>query len=135
MWGSSSGVLDATVFRPDSGLLIVGTDAATGQPNDKHVSTQNYYHALGAVVEPWVYDASFIKLRDARVSFTLPLVMVPGLQAQSLRVSLVGRNLALWAKAPNIDPETALSLSSFQGLELGQLPSSRSLGIQVTVTP
>jgi hypothetical protein len=50
-------------------------------------------------------------------------------------VSLVGRILALWAKVPNIDPETAFSTSTFQGLELGQLPSARTFGIQLTLTP
>ncbi len=135
MWGSYSGVLDATAFRPDSGLLIDGVDIATGNANATNASAQAYYHSLGSITEPWVYDASFVKLREARLSYTMPLTMVSRLQAQSLRVSLVGRNLALWAKAPNIDPETALSTSTFQGMELGQLPSTRSIGIQITLTP
>jgi hypothetical protein len=41
----------------------------------------------------------------------------------------------MWTKAPNIDPETALSASSFQGFELGQLPTTRSLGFQISITP
>jgi hypothetical protein len=50
-------------------------------------------------------------------------------------ISLVGRNLMLWADAPHIDPETAFDAGNAQGFEFGQLPSTRSFGINVTVTP
>ncbi|MDB4890436.1 MAG: TonB-dependent outer membrane protein SusC/RagA [Gemmatimonadetes bacterium] len=133
--GAVSGTLAETVFRPDSGLLISGVDIATGQPNAVHVSTENYYHALGAIGERWIYDASFVKLREARVSFSLPLHFIPVLQAQSVRLSIVGRNLALWADAPNIDPETVLSTATYRGAEMGQLPTAKSVGFQVSLTP
>ncbi|MEO8335681.1 MAG: TonB-dependent receptor plug domain-containing protein [bacterium] len=133
--GAVSGNLAETVVRPDSGLLISGVDLATGQPNAVHVSTEAYYHALGDIGERWIYDASFVKLREARVSFTLPLHFVAALRAQSARVSLVGRNLALWTNAPNIDPETALSTATYRGAEMGQLPTAKSIGLQLSLTP
>ena len=135
LWGATSGSLDETAFRPDTGLLISGIDAVTGAANTQHVTTEEYYHALRAIPERWVYDASVVKLREARISVTVPLHGVPGFRAQSLRGSVIGRNLLMWTKAPNIDPETAVSTSTFQGFELGQLPTTRSLGFQLTITP
>jgi hypothetical protein len=132
--GAYAGVLAETSFRPDTGLLIAGIDVATGAANTLHVSTEGYYHALGAVAERWVYDAGFVKLREARASFALPLHAV-GLHAQTLRVALIGRNLALWTSAPNIDPEFVLSTGSLRGIELGQLPTARAVGIQLSLTP
>jgi hypothetical protein len=132
--GAYAGVLAETSFRPDTGLLISGIDVATGAANTVHVSTEAYYHALGAVAERWVYDAGFVKLREARASFALPLHAV-GLHAQTLRVALIGRNLALWTDAPNIDPEFVLSTGSLRGIELGQLPTARAVGIQLSLTP
>jgi hypothetical protein len=41
----------------------------------------------------------------------------------------------MWSKAPNIDPETAVSTWGIQGFELGQLPTTRSVGVQITITP
>jgi hypothetical protein len=41
----------------------------------------------------------------------------------------------MWAKAPNIDPETALSSTAVQGIEMGQLPTVRSIGLQISLTP
>jgi hypothetical protein len=50
-------------------------------------------------------------------------------------VSLIGRNLWLKANVPNIDPETAFDASNVQGLEYGQMPTPRSFGFAVSVTP
>jgi TonB-dependent SusC/RagA subfamily outer membrane receptor len=133
--GITSGSFAETGFRPDSGLLIAGVDAATGKPNTQRVSAQDYYHSLGAIQEAWVYDASFVKLRDVRLTVVFPLRSWPVLTAQSIRASLIARNLAMWSKAPNIDPETALSTTTLQGVELGQLPTARSIGVQVSLTP
>lgn len=133
--GVTSGSYAATAFRPDSGLLIAGIDVATGKANTQHVTAEDYYHSLGQIQEAWVYDASFVKLRDVRLTLAFSLRSWPVLTAQSVRASLIGRNLAMWAKAPNIDPETALSTSSLQGVEMGQLPTARSIGLQLSLTP
>jgi hypothetical protein len=133
--GGYSGTLAETIVRPDSGLLIAGTDIATGKQNTVHVTTEDYYHALGDITERWIYDASFVKLREARLSFSVPLHFISAVSSQSLRISLVGRNLALWTDAPNIDPETVLSTSTFRGAEMGQLPTSKSIGLQFSLTP
>jgi hypothetical protein len=135
MAGAYAGVLLETSFRPDTGLLINGLDVATASKNTVHVSTEDYYHSLGPITERWVYDASFVKLREARASVTLPLQFIPALRVQSLRASIIGRNLAMWAKAPNIDPETVLSTSAFRGAEMGQLPTTKSIGFQLSLTP
>jgi TonB-dependent SusC/RagA subfamily outer membrane receptor len=133
--GMTSGSFAETASRPDSGQAFAGVDAATGKANTVRATTQAYYTALLPIQEAWIYDASFMKLRDLRISFSWPLRGLTPFAAQSVRVSLIGRNLAMWSKAPNIDPETALSTSSFQGVELGQLPSIRSFGLQFSLTP
>src|SRR6185503_16653901 len=60
-WGVTSGSFDETAFRPDTGLLIAGVDAVTGNANTQHVTTEDYYHALRAIPERWVYDANVAK--------------------------------------------------------------------------
>jgi hypothetical protein len=135
MWGAVYGNLAETEFRPDTGIVIAGTDAATNQPNETHVSTEDYYHALGAIAERWVYSASFVKLRELRVGTSFGVPSMGGFQNSRVEVSLIGRNLGMWAKAPNIDPEAVISTSSYQGFELGQPPRTRSLGLQITVVP
>jgi hypothetical protein len=141
MWGSYAGILANTEFRPDSGLLIQGINrgantAGSGTPNTRHVRTEDYYHSLYSIQEAWIYDASFVKLREARVGFAIPARYLRSANVSNARLSLVGRNLALWgSKIPNVDPETAFGTANFQGIEMGQLPTARSIGFQLSVTP
>jgi hypothetical protein len=135
LWGSHAGTLESTVAGREDSLLIAGMDSVTGGTNATKVSAEDYFHALAVIHEPWVFDASVTKLREARLSYERPTRFLPGFREHTLRVSLIGRNLLLWAKAPNIDPETALSSGVFQGFEMGQLPSVRSLGLQLSITP
>ncbi|HMC56793.1 MAG TPA: TonB-dependent receptor plug domain-containing protein [Gemmatimonadaceae bacterium] len=135
LWGSYSGTLSSTLNGRETGFVIPGVDSVSGAANSTQVTGQDYYHALGAIQERWVYDATYLKLRNARITYELPLDFVPFYRQQSARISIVGRNLWTWAKAPNIDPETAVSGAVFQGFELGQLPGARSIGLQLSVTP
>jgi len=50
-------------------------------------------------------DASFLKLRNATVGYTLPANIAQTLSMRSLRLYLSGRNLYTWTKADNYDPE------------------------------
>jgi hypothetical protein len=134
LWGSYAGTLSSTAFRPDSGLLITGIDATTGRANVVHVSTQDYYHALGAIQEPWIYSASYFKLRDATFSVAIP-TFVGKIPVEGLTFSVIGRNLFMWTRAPNIDPEGVFSPYQLRGVEMGQLPATRSVGFQVTLVP
>jgi hypothetical protein len=133
-WGNYSGTFATTAFRPDSGLLVVGTDAVTGGANTQHVSAEDYFHALGAIQEAWIYSATFVKLREARVTIAIPTTRLR-LPFARVAASLVGRNLYLSTDAPNIDPESVFSPYQLRGVEMGQLPATKSVGFQLTVTP
>jgi hypothetical protein len=136
MWGSYAGILEETAFRPDTGLLIKGWNGPLGRENDVHTRTEDYYHSLYPIQEPWIFDASFFKLREARVAFNIPRRYLTRTRLDNARLSVVGRNLALWGTDnPHIDPETAFSIANFQGIEMGQMPTARSLGFQLTITP
>lgn len=134
-WGSYAGTLASTLVGRDTGLVLAGIDSVSGAPNATNVRAEDYFHALGAIHEAFVYDASYAKLRDVRLSYEMALRFLPGYREQLARISFRGRNLFTWAKAPNIDPETALSVGNFQGFEMGQLPTTRSFGLQLTITP
>jgi TonB-dependent SusC/RagA subfamily outer membrane receptor len=134
-WGSFAGTLESTLQGRESGLLITGLDSITGVANTDSVTAESYFHSLGTIHEAWVFDASYWKLREARLTYSIPLRFVPGFRDHTVRASLVGRNLVTSARAPNIDPETALSAGVFQGFEMGQLPNTRSIGLQISVVP
>jgi TonB-dependent SusC/RagA subfamily outer membrane receptor len=134
LWGSYAGTLESTVVGRD-GMTVAGIDRLTGSPNTTEVTAEEYFHSLATIHEAWVFSASYAKLREARLTYEVPLTFVPGLRGQVGRFSFMARNLFTIADAPNIDPETALSSTSFQGFEMGQLPSTRSVGFVLSITP
>jgi len=108
---------------------------ADGTPNTTKVTAQAYFNSLFQIHEPYVYDASFVKLREVKLGYTAPASVSHRVGVSSLYLALVGRNLWLHTKVPNIDPETAFDNGNAQGLEFGQFPSARSFGFMVNVTP
>jgi len=135
-WGTYAGILSNTLQGREDSVTVSGV-LANGTAVTRKVSAENYWHGQGynSGDEANVVDASYVKLRELRFGWAVPPTLLRGLNGYRLNVALVGRNLWTHANAPNIDPETAFSAGNQQGLEMGQLPATRSLGFQLSVTP
>ena len=85
--------------------------------------------------EAFVYNASFIKLREISLTYDFTRLIQPKLPfIKGLSLSFVGRNLWTIKKwVPNIDPESSYNTTNGQGLELNGYPYTRSLGFNVNV--
>jgi len=133
-WGKYAGILKVTEDRENpiktTGVNSAGT-AVTGS-----ATAEDYWHGMGynSGDEDNILDASFVKLREVRIGWAVPQSLL-GRSSYRLNVALVGRNLLTHSNSPNIDPETAFAAGNQQGQEFGQLPATRSLGFQVSVTP
>jgi hypothetical protein len=80
-----------------------------------------------------VYEASFLKFRDLRISYNVPSKFIEETPFSSLRLSLFGRNLGILSSdIPYLDPQVVTGSGNTQGLENAQVPSTRSLGINLT---
>jgi TonB-linked SusC/RagA family outer membrane protein len=138
--GEYSGVLKSTlrgreVDFNNPGVVADGIDIDTGQPNRVNVTAESYFQNLFFNVEPYVYDASYVKLRELRLGFDVPNQWLGRLNVSSVSLALTGRNLALWTDVPNIDPEFAYSSGNFQGFEYAFPGNTRSFGFNVRITP
>ena len=105
-------------------------------PNETAVLPQTYYgRVAGSISNEFVYDASFVRLRELRLSYRLPASLLRGSPVRLATISLVGRNLTLlYSKVPNLDPESTYSTGNGGlGLELAGVPQTRSLGFNINV--
>jgi len=130
-----NGLHENTLAGREGGYVGPGV-TADGKPNTKAVDSRLYFQALSTgasfVAEEFVYDASFIKLRSASLSYTIPASVFKGGFVKGLSLALVGRNLATLVKhTPNLDPESNLNNTNGQGLELSGYPAIRSYGFNV----
>ncbi len=119
----------------DPGVVVKGIDRETGEPNTINITSERYFGALWGIHEQYVYDAGYVKLREARIGYQLPASLLGRVGVSSATLSLVGRNLWTHSSIPNIDPEFTYGTGNSQGFEYATLPTNRTVGITLQVTP
>jgi TonB-linked SusC/RagA family outer membrane protein len=72
----------------------------------------------GNIIDYYINNSSFTKLREVSVSYTLPPVMTEWANFNRAVVTLAGRNLATWTKYPGLEPE-AFFLGGTRGGNFG----------------
>ncbi|MDF9796893.1 TonB-linked SusC/RagA family outer membrane protein [Catalinimonas alkaloidigena] len=116
------------------GVMNIGTEEAPEYiTNDVVASARTFYgyYSGRQYHEAAVFDGSYVKLREARVSYQLPSSLFNNIFLKSARISVIGRNLAIFhSNNPHIDPE--ISAASL-GYNYGQLPSTRSVGFDINL--
>ncbi len=93
-----------------------------GEDGTKYVKAYDVFQPSGgywstATRHKWIYDASFIKLREVVVSYTLPDSFAKKICSQSITVSGFMKNIVLWAaNKTNQDPESIYNQNSMTGV-------------------
>lgn len=117
----------------DDGNIFPGV-TADGKENTVILPAQQYYKGFTNVDEQFVYNASFVKLREVKIGYTLPARWIRKAGFQAATIAIVGRNLWIIHKnVPNIDPETAFNNGNAQGLEDLTLPTVRNIGFNINL--
>jgi TonB-linked SusC/RagA family outer membrane protein len=144
MWATNTGVLASTlkgreVDWNNPGIVVQGIDVATGKPNTTNVDAETYYQCIsyncGQVIEDFIYDASYTKLRELTLTIDLPSSFAQRINTSAISFGITGRNLKTWTKVPNIDPEFSYQTGNNQGIEFAALPNAKVWGINVRITP
>ena len=105
--------------------------------NDVPVDPEDYYGFVGGnIAEPFVYDGSYVRLRQLRLSYSLPesVLNVANGAVQSAQISLTGRNLWLiYDNVPNVDPSASYSTGTDHGLDTDRFAGDTPL-LEKTLT-
>ncbi len=147
----SSSIAQQTGVSPQSGIgreegvIGVGVVNIGDDENPRYVTndivapTRNVVGALSVryANEGAIFDASYVKLREASISYALPKSITDKIGVLSAAsVSVIGRNLAmLYSNHSNIDPEMNVYGGNLQGaLYYTSIPSTRSVGVNLNLT-
>ncbi|MCA9749778.1 MAG: hypothetical protein KC414_11790, partial [Romboutsia sp.] len=127
---------DGTII--DDGVLL--NPDGTTRPNDVPVrSMEDYWknNYLTSITEANVFDASYIKLRQLALSYSLPAKLFENSKTvKGFTIGVSGRNLALLkSNVPHVDPESNVFGTSLigEGYEFFNSPSTRSIGFNLNV--
>lgn len=122
----------------DPGVII--DENGNSRPNDIPVKDmETYWGHIGSTknAEGSVFDASYVKLREATLSYSFPRKWFSKAFVKSLQIGFEGRNLWIMkSHTPHIDPEVNLygPGSIGEGFEYHNIPSSRSFGFNVKLS-
>ncbi len=117
------------------GVLFPNTVYEDGTPNTTYVECNEWGTAYDYDASPtarYVYDASYVKLRELALSYSIPASVLRSAFIKSASISMVARNLWIIKKNTyHFDPEAALSSGNQQGIENGTYPTARTYGIDL----
>lgn len=142
----TGGLVQETVYNREGTFIDTEGVTLTTNPDGSTTAVDNtvplrngqdFWTSLNdnSVAEAFIYDASFVKLREVSLSYRLPASFFKSNGFfKSVTLGVEGRNLALlYSKVPHIDPESNLFGSGANGfgIERASLPSTRSVGFNV----
>ncbi|WP_293300323.1 SusC/RagA family TonB-linked outer membrane protein [Pedobacter sp. UBA4863] len=136
------GMIKATLPGREEGAII-GTGVVlqpdgSWLPNTTPVKPSAYYlsHYDYNNGEANIFDASYIKLREFRVDKTIDTKYARKIGANRITVGVYGRNLFVISKWPSFDPQSSTFSNGtmVQGIEIGQMPSTRNIGVNLRLT-
>ncbi|WP_126249327.1 SusC/RagA family TonB-linked outer membrane protein [Chitinophaga rhizosphaerae] len=125
---NSRGVNSREPVDKNGGVIM---DGVTADGKENEIWVENEYGTYGDYYNPnkgFVYDASYVKLREAVFTYTLPKSLLSGIGfVKGLDLSLIGRNLWIIHKnLPHADPEDTLGSGNLQGYQSGSYPTTRT---------
>jgi TonB-linked SusC/RagA family outer membrane protein len=145
-YGLATGLYDNTAFTNDLGNPVRNTIAdgggfinegvnPDGSVNTTRIRADRYGafgYARGLPNSAFVYDASYIKLRQVSLTYTMPSKMLDNTFMTGLQFSVSGSNLWIIDKnLPYADPESGLSSGNLQGYSTGALPTTQDYGFNI----
>ena len=81
----------------------------------------------------FVYDASYVKLREVTLGYNIPHRLIKKIKIKNAKISVVGRNLwTIYRNTPQgIDPESGTTSGNGQGIEYGSFLPTSTIGVNV----
>lgn len=147
-YGLATGLYDDTAFINDLGNPVRNTIAngggfinpgvnEDGTPNTTRIRADRFGaqgYRRGLPDEAFVYDASYVKLRQASLSYSLSKNVLKNTFMNGLTFSVIGTNLWIIDKnLPDADPESGLGSGNLQGYSTGSLPSTRDISCNIKI--
>ena len=116
---------------PSKPMLVDGKKV----PNKIIITTNDYYFSGFPGFESGIFDATTFRLREVTLGYSLPKKMLNKLPVEGLNLTLIGRNLWMYApNIPHIDPETnGYGAGNRQGVDFYYIPNARRFALSLKV--
>lgn len=135
MVATGNGLAARTANRGEENnyMMVFPGVTESNTPNTTQIKASEYYGSL--LPEDFIYDASFIKLKELSLGYNFPSKMLKKTPLTSLNVSFVARNICYLLKhTPGTSPEGGYDTTMFsQAIDYAALPFTRTFGLSVSL--
>lgn len=132
-WETAKQIYASTGVMPNMGYMVKGVK--NGVYGEYAVDPQLYWQRVGNINEMWVYDASYIRLRQVSLSYTLSRKVHKVKFLDDINFSASANNLCyLMRKTPNISPESYVTTGNASGIEVFGLPETMQFTFGVSIS-
>ena len=110
-----------------------------GSSNTTLIGAQEYWGAISSINEEFIYDASFLKLKEIAIGYNVPkslLNKIPNNPISRAKISLIGRNLFyVYKDTPGTVPDASAFSTSFtaKAFDFAPIPATRSYGVSLNI--
>lgn len=118
------------------GVMVDPNNPGSFIPNTIRLDKSQSSQVLGTDLPgaAYVYDASFVKLREVAITYRFDKDFFNSKFIQGMSMSLIGNNLWIIHKnLPYSDPEAGLSSGNIQGYQSGVMPTTRNISFNVKI--
>lgn len=138
---AQAGKLNSTIPGRYNGIIgdgVIANGDGTYRKNDV-VSPEiwSYYleHFTPENIESNIFRTDFIIFREARIDYTFTSKLVKRLGLQRATIGVYGRDLFILTNWPSFDPEFGTINNGLiqSGFEIGQFPSTRTMGVNLNL--
>ena len=140
IYSATSAALDAAGVSERSlqyreGIVVDAINEETGEQNTMEITGQEYWGAMSNITSNYIYDQTNVRLREFALNYSFPRELVSGAGLNSASIGIIGRNLFfIYRDAEDIDPDSSIGTGlSGQGISLNNVPTIRSLGLNVNL--
>jgi TonB-linked SusC/RagA family outer membrane protein len=117
--------------------VVMGADGKYRENDVIATDIEEYYRSHYGIdnAEGSTFSTDFIKFREARLDYTISASLTKKIGIQRATIGVYGRDLYIWSKWPIFDPEfgTVSGTDIVRGFEVGQFPSTRTMGVNLIV--
>lgn len=130
-----AGVSERSLQYREEGVVLDAINATTGEPNTEQITAQQYWGSISGITSNYIYDQTNVRLREFSLSYNFASDWVAGYGINSASIGVIGRNLFFFYKdAEDIDPDSSIGTGlTGQGISLNNLPTIRSLGVNLNI--
>jgi len=123
-------------YASSSGGFINEGVNPDGQMNKTRIDAENFGamgYGKGLPDIAFVYDATYIKLRNISLAYSLPSALLKSCFIRGITFTAVASNVwIIYKKIPYVDPESGLGSGNLQGYTTGSLPTTRDFSLNLT---